>query len=117
MTSQETKNTALYELELLLVPRDGSEPVAVTTTPSMWALADEWADTLRVGPAPHSEWWLGRKMADAAALQAAQASSLVRPGAISLELIAEMNNLYKVVDQDEDGGEGADDAGNAPAPA
>lgn len=116
MASQEEKKNArgLFEVALRFEPRDGSEPVEAVTTPSMWALADEWADGLRVGDKPHSEAWVAAKMTEAVFLQAAQREGLVRPGPITLVKISEMTNLYEV--SEIAAGE-VEPEGNAGAPA
>ena len=116
MASQEEKKNArgLFEVALRFEPRDGSEPVETVTTPSMWALADEWADGLRAGSAAHSEAWVSAKMTEAVFLQAAQREGLVRPGPITLVKISEMTNLYEV--SEVAAGE-VEPEGNAGAPA
>lgn len=91
-------HAGLFEVVLRFEPRDGGEPEECVTTPSMWATADEWADGLRVGPKPHSNAWVAAKMTDAVFLQAAMAAGIVKPGPIDLVRIAEMNNLFEVVD-------------------
>lgn len=105
------KKTGLYEVEFQYAPRAGGKPVLAVTTPSMWARADEWSDTLRVGAEPHSQAWVTAKMVDAARLLAAQAAGIVRPGALSLELIAEMTNAWEIRDtsaEDAPGGDGGE---------
>ena len=105
--------TGLFEVVLRFEPRDGSEPEECVTTPSMWASADEWADGLRMGPKPHSNAWIAAKMTDAVFLQAAMAAGIVKPGPIDLVRIAEMNNLYEVVDVKASAAAGGGEAGNA----
>ena len=115
MTSQDKKAPrGLFEVALRFEPRDGSKPVETVTTPSMWALADEWADGLRTGERPHSESWVSAKMTEAVFLQAAQREGLVRPGPITLVKISEMTNLYDV--SEVAAGE-AEPEGNVGAPA
>lgn len=73
---------------------DGREALTVTT-PSMWALADEFADGLRVS-GHHSEGWILRKMTFAIQMQAAQAEGLFPAGPITLERLTEFLNVCDV---------------------
>ena len=81
------------------VDRDGSDVknCEAYSTPSMWAIADEWADEMQARrPGAHTDAWIRIKMLDAIALQAARAAGLVPDGEVSLEAIAELNNSYSV---------------------
>lgn len=73
---------------------DGRAAVTVTT-PSMWALADDFADALRLS-GKHSEIWILRRMTYAIQMQAAQAEGLHPDGPITLERVYEFLNLCKV---------------------
>ncbi len=102
------------EVTVVFEPLAGGAPVEGVTTPSMWAVADEWCDTLRADGS-HTDRWLELKMVDAICLQAAQAEGLMRGGAPTLARIAELKNLYSY--EMTDGGDGGDADPNAQAPA
>lgn len=72
---------------------------ATVTTPSMWALADDFADRLRMSDR-HSEIWILRRMTYAIQMQAAQAEGLHPDGPITLERVYEFLNLCKVEELD-----------------
>ncbi|RDB70677.1 hypothetical protein [Eggerthella sinensis] len=93
---EEAKRIKLGNLEnaYRIVAPDGREAVTVTT-PSMWALADDFADGLRLS-GRHSELWILRRMTFAIQMQAAQAEGLHPDGPITLERIIEFVNLCKV---------------------
>lgn len=90
------------EMRVLIEPRDGSEPTDTTTTPSMWAAADQWLDGL-LWEEPHTRAWIDQKLVQGIYLQAAQSEDLMRAGDLSLERIAEFVNLYEVTPLDDDG--------------
>lgn len=77
-----------------IVGPDGREAVTVTT-PSMWAVADEFADGLRAS-GTHTELWILRKMTFAIQMQAAQAEGLHPEGPVTLDGICEFLNSCKV---------------------
>lgn len=116
MPSQGKEARGLFELVLRFEPRDGSPAAEAETTPGMWGIADEWADSLRAGERPHTAAWVNAKMTDAVFLQAAVDAGLMSHGPITLERIAQMNNLYEVADATP-APEGGEDAGNARPPA
>jgi len=103
------------EVTVRFEPVDGGAPVEGVTTPSMWAVADEWCDTLRA-EGSHTDRWIELKLVDAICLQVAQAEGLMRGGAPTLARIAELKNLYGYRMTD-DGREGGDADPNAPGPA
>lgn len=82
-----------YEITFIEIAT-GKETKAVTT-PSMWALADEWADRVR-GRGGHTPAWVNAKMGQAIWLQAAQDAGLVDGDTIDLVQISEMMNRYEV---------------------
>ena len=87
------------EFPLTITPTDpeGGEPFDVVTTPSEFARADEFVDTLRA-TARHSEAWLGQKMLPAVALLAAQREGRFKRGALSVGLLAEFQNAFSIAD-------------------
>lgn len=102
MAARDTRPGALEIRFSFTEVNDGAVTEAYST-PSMWALADEWSDALqarsydeKTGRFEHTDEWVRVKMLDAIALQAAQEAGLLRPGAISLDRIAVMKNLYTV---------------------
>ena len=106
------RRQGVFEFPVEFVPMDGGEPVEVWTTPSDWALADEWVDGLRAASlkttvaddgqvvlvSTHTDAWLNSKMTSAAHFLAAQSAGLMRPGPIDLGALVEMQNLYEVRD-------------------
>lgn len=77
------------------ITSDDGRVVETVTTPSMWAIADEFIDGLRMS-GRHTEAWIVRKMTFAIQMQAAQAEGLFPDGPLSVERIAEFLNLCKV---------------------
>lgn len=102
------------EVRVRIAPRSGGEAVETTTTPSMWALADEWLDSL-IYSDPHTPAWIEQKLLQAIYLQAARSEGLAAPGDITLEAIAEMVNALDI-DVVGEPGEG-DASPNAGTPA
>lgn len=82
------------EQRMKITTMDGREAVTVTT-PSMWALADEFADELRRS-GRHTEAWVMRKFGMAIQLQAARAECLFPDGPITNGTIAEFINSCTV---------------------
>ena len=109
------------EMRILIEPLDGSEPTDTTTTPSMWANADQWIDSI-VYKKPHTRTWVNNKLVQGIYLLAAESEGLVPPDDLSLERIAEFVNLYEVTPLKDDGtpfedNPKADDDPNGEAPA
>lgn len=82
------------EQRMKITHMDGREVVTVTT-PSMWALADEFADDLRHS-GRHTEQWVMRKFGLAIQMQAARAEGLFPDGMITNGSIAEFINTCTV---------------------
>ena len=59
------------EMRILIEPLDGSEPTDTTTTPSMWANADQWIDSI-VYEKPHTRTWVTNKLVQGIYLLAAE---------------------------------------------
>ena len=83
-----------FEFLLTFTPQDG-DPVEVVTTPSIFALADEWADTLRA-KGGHTDEWVDQKFGGAMFLLGAQEAGLMPDGPITLEAIAEVMSRFEV---------------------
>lgn len=91
----------LMGLAFTIAPR-GGVPVEVSSTPLMFAVADEFADRLRF-TGGHTEEWLEQKIEHAVYMQAAQAEGLFpaeKP--ISLESLAEFMSLCTVGEAEAD---------------
>lgn len=85
----------MLEYHLTFKPFDGSETVETISTPSMWALADEWVDELRA-QGKHTDSWYDTKLGGAIFLLAAQEAGLVPAGPITVSAIAEVINAYDI---------------------
>lgn len=96
-----------FEFRLTFRPADGGEERTIVSTPSMFALADEWADTLRAAGG-HTEDWVNAKMAGAIFLLAAIELGLVDSQPVTLGGVAQVMNDFDV-DMD-DGSEGGGEA-------
>ena len=96
------------EMTIAFTPAGGGETVEAQSTPSMWALADEWIDSVMAqniaAGRDHTRAWYNGKLISCIELQAAQEAGLVAQGGFSLVRIAEMLNAYDVEIVDEDGG-------------
>ena len=91
-----SKSNKLANLELLIKATDADgDEVVMTTTPSMWMLADEWVDTMRAR-GNHSEVWLMNKVEQAIWLQCMIENGLLEPMPINLASIGTMLNAYDV---------------------
>lgn len=99
------------EMTIKFTPAGGGDAVELQSTPSMWALADEWVDTIMAQNIAmhrdHTRTWYNDKLIKCIELQAAQAAGLVPQGGFSLVAIAEMLNVYDVDLPEPDGGEEA----------
>ena len=84
------------EFALRIVPSEG-EAFEVVTTPSEFARADEFIDTLRA-TGKHTEKWLNNKALPAIALLAAQREGRFKRGALSTGLLAEFQNRFAIED-------------------
>lgn len=84
-----------FEFLLTFTPHDGGDPVEVVTTPSVFALADEWADTIRAR-GEHTDEWVDQKFGGAMFLLGAQDAGLMPSGPITLAAIAEVMSRYDV---------------------
>lgn len=106
--------SALGSLEIAfrLTP-NGGEPVVTVSTPAMFALADEFADTLRA-LGGHTDQWINSKFVAAIAVQAMQAEGLAPAGELSLGLIAAAINICDF--EDVSGDYVREGAGDAPDP-
>lgn len=95
---------ANLEMEIRATDHDGVAH-EMTTTPSMWMLADEWTDTIRAR-GTHSEVWLMAKLEQAIWLQCLIENHLLEDMPVNLASIGEMLNRYEVetVETAEDGG-------------
>ena len=90
-----------FEMRLTFTPHDGSDPVEVISTPSAFALADEWVDTIRAR-GEHTPEWCDRMFGSALFLLAAQDAGLAPSGPVTTTAIAELLNAYDV-DMDDPG--------------
>lgn len=106
------REAGALEVEITFAPEAGGDAVKATSTPSMWAIADEWVDTLRATAAAHgllhTKAWYDGKMVAAIQLQAARAAGILPEGPLTLGKIAEMLNAYDVsMPKDAGTGDGA----------
>ena len=85
------------EWALRIEPLDGSEPYEVVTTPSEFARADEFIDSLRAS-GNHSERWLTLKALPATAMLAAIREGRFQRKPLTLESVAEFQNANEVYD-------------------
>ena len=108
------------EMRIRFTPAGGGDAVELQSTPSMWALADEWIDNIMAqniaNGRDHTRAWYNGKLISCIELQAAQAADLVPQGGFSLVRIAELLNAYDVEIVDEEGGDGDGDADPTTAP-
>ena len=99
------------------------EPVEAQSTPSMWALADEWIDTIMAqniaAGREHTRAWYNSKLISCIELQAAQEEGLMPQGGFSLVRIGEMLNAYNVdiPEEGDDAEDGDPDPTSAPGAA
>lgn len=84
----------ILESAIEITTLDGQKTKTITT-PAMWALADEFADSLRM-EGGHSEQWIIRKLSFAIHMQAARAEGLFPEGPIDTASIAEFLNACEV---------------------
>ena len=105
-----------FEFLLRFTPTDGGETVEVVTTPSIFALADEWADTLRA-KGDHTSEWVDQKFGGAMFLLGAMEAGLMPDGPITLASIAEVMSRYEVDMQTADEVAGANPTPSAPEDA
>lgn len=84
------------EFALRIVPTDG-EAFDVVTTPSEFARADEFIDTLRASGL-HTERWLIARTTPAIAMLAAQRHGRWRSAKLSVEELAEFQNTNTIED-------------------
>ena len=103
-----------FEFLLTFTPNDGGEPVEIVTTPSIFALADEWADRLRAA-GDHTPEWVDQKFGGAMFLLGAQEAGLVPSGPITLASIAEVMSRYDIDMKTADEVEGENPTPTAPA--
>lgn len=99
------KKLGAFEFHLVFAPTGGGDPVETVSTPSMWALADEWVDGLRAAGGHTAEWY-DRQLGSAIFLQAARDLGLAPEGELSVAAIAEVLNAYDVEIADEHEPEG-----------
>ena len=92
------------EFRLTFTPMDGGEPVEVVSSPSMFALADEFTDTIRA-KGGHTEEWMSSKLAGAIFVLAARDAGLMPDGPLDLASIAEVMNAYDIDMEDPEPGE------------
>lgn len=85
-----TLKLGMLEKAIRITSKDG-RCVETVTTPSMWALADEFCDELRLTK-KHTEAWILRKLGFAINMQAARAEGLFDDGPIDLASLAEFLN-------------------------
>lgn len=116
------RGTGDLEMRIAFTPSGGGETVVTQSTPSMWALADEWIDTVMAqnvaAGRDHTRAWYNGKLIACIELQAAQAAELVPQGGFSLVRIAEMLNRYDVeLVEEKAGGEDGPDPTTAPGAA
>ena len=98
------KKLGALEFELTFSPYDGGKAVKTVTTPSMWALADEWVDSLKAAGGHTSEWY-DSKLGGAIFALAAMDLGIIPEAPLGVAPIAELLNAYDVdmVSGDEQG--------------
>ena len=104
-----------FEFKLTFTPNGGGDPVETVTTPSIFALADEWVDTIRA-EGKHTPEWCDRQFGGAMFLLAAQDLGLAPKGPITVEAIATLLNAYDV-DMEDGESEGENPTTDAPEAA
>ena len=104
------------EFALRIEPLDGSEPYEVVTTPSEFARADEYVDTLRA-TGRHTEQWLGRRAVPAMAMLAAQRSGRYKAAPLNHQSVCEFLNLNEYADAEVAEGRDPADPAEDPTPA
>ena len=92
-----------FEFRITFTPRDGGDPVEAISTPSAFALAEEWADELRA-TGRHSAEYVDQKFGGALFLLAAQDAGLARKEPLSMAAIMSLLNAYDI-DMEADEGE------------
>lgn len=104
----------MLENAVRITAKDGRS-VETVTTPSMWALADEFCDTIRLTK-KHTEAWVLRKLGFAINMQAARAEGLFEDGPIDLDSIAQFLNdcTVEAVASQKAGADGEDPTQAAP---
>ena len=86
-----------FEFRITFTPRDGGDPVEAISTPSAFALAEEWADELRA-TGKHSPEYVDQKFG------AAQDAGLAKREPVSMAAIMQLLNAYDI-DMEADEGE------------
>ena len=105
-----------FEFLLTFTPHDGGDPVEVVTTPSAFALAEEWADELRA-TGKHSPEYVDQKFGGALFLLAAQDAGLVRKEPLSMAAIMSLLNAYDIDMEADEGEPGENPTPSAPEAA
>lgn len=108
------KKLGALEFELTFTPYDGGKPAKTVTTPSMWALADEWVDSLRAAGGHTAEWY-DSKLGGAIFALAAMDLGLMPEQPLGVAPIAEVLNAYDIDMKTADEVAGANPTPTAPA--
>lgn len=120
MTDKTDKAYRLKNLEfaLKITERETAHETVVVTTPSMWAKADDYRDSLRAKGGHTSMWYVTRFMVYLS-MQAAASAGLIPAfkGIPSTEAQAEFTNVYDVDDVTEDYNREAAEGGEDPTEA
>ena len=89
------KKLGALEFKLTFKPYSGGKPIQTVTTPSMWALADEWVDSLTAAGGHTAEWY-DAKLGGMLFALAARDLGLIPDGELGVGSIAEVLNAYDI---------------------